>query len=338
MSVIAASITANASVNDLSNNLAQTLYISETERSGEMTSAQFDNYLNFVGDWDKWVAGLELNAIATETTEGSANTIDFAKDSSEATVFKWTDLSNFASSSTLYDVRFTTQTSSQHENVHIGDFVTLSASNVRETDLHFTVDSSTNKVTTADISGAGTISLRTTVKCSYYNADPHPTAVSTNIVYDCPGGTIQVVKEDNILAADKIGFGSDSSGAPLEGDLDVLYAEYALTAGATETVTADVSSMTLDSAVLTDAIQALVSGEDDLADLGDLQALKDKLRTYNSFGLAGDTFKGFTHTGTKVDLDFVVNLGGTSETMTVTLTPQIFFNQYESSFNAHLGA
>jgi hypothetical protein len=336
MSVIAATIVADASVNNLSNNLAQTLYISETERTGSMTTAAFDNYLNFVGDWDKWVAGLTVDASSTDLS-GSASIVDVAKDSDEATVFSWTDVSSFASSSTLYDVRFETQTTGDAlKSVNIADFITLSASNVRETDLHFTVSSATNTVTTADISGAGSINLETTVQSSYYK-NANSTAVSTDIVYACNGGVIQVVKEDNILAADKIGFGAGNSAAPLEGDLDVLYAEYSVAEGATETVSADVSSMTIDSATLTDAIQSLLAGVADLADVNDLDAVKTKLRTFNSNGEANDTFKGFTHTGTEVDLEFVITLGGTSDTKTVNLKPQIFFNQYQTTPAAVIG-
>lgn len=336
MSVIAATIFADASVNNLTNDLAQTLYISETERSGSMATAKIDNYLNFVGDWDKWAAGLTIADPSTDLS-GSASVVDLAKDSSESTVFTWTDVSSFASSSTLYDVRFETQTTNAHGSVNIGDFITLSASNVRETDLYFTVDSSTNKVTTADISGAGTVSLATTVKCSYRN-NAESTVVSKNIVYACPGGVIQVVKEDNILAADKIGFGTDNSGAPAQDAVDVLYAEYSPAEGATETVGGSVTSMTLDYATLTDAIQSLLAGVDDLADVNDLEAVKTKLRTFNSSGVAADTFKGFTHAGTAVNLDFVINLGGTSETKTVNLTPQIFFNQYQTSAAAIIAA
>lgn len=337
MSVIAATIVADASVNDLSNNLAQTLYISETERSGSMATAVVNNYLNFVGDWDKWADGLSIAASSTDAS-GSASIVDVAKDSSEATVFSWTDVSSFASSSTLYDVRFTNQSADALNSVNIGDFITLSASNVRETDLHFTVNATTNTVTTADISGAGTVNLTTTVKCSYFNDASRSTAVSTDIVYACPGGVIQVVKEDNILAADKIGFGTDNSGAPAQDAVDVLYAEYSPAEGATETVGGSVTSMTLDSATLTDAIQSLLAGEADLADLNDLEAVKTKLRTFNSSAVAADTFKGFTDPGSPVDLDFVITLGGTSVTKTVNLTPQIFFNQYQTSGAAVIAA
>lgn len=331
MSVIAATITADASVNELSNDLAKTLYVHETERTGSMSSAEISNYLNFVGDWNKWVEGLTI-ATETETTDGSATIIDVAEGSNEGTVFSWTDVSNFASSASLYDVRFKTETSSVHGTIDIKDFITISASNIRETDLHFTVGKVTNTVTTDDISGAGTVNLTTTVKCNYHNhEDPKPTTVSTNVVYACPGGTVQVVKEDNILAADKITFNTDNSGAPAQDANDVLYAEYSPAEDATETVTGSVTAMTLADATLTDAIQSLLSGEADLADLNELDDVKNTLRTYNQAGAAPDTFKGFTDSANKVNLDFVVNLGGSSETLTASLVPQIFFNQYETN-------
>jgi hypothetical protein len=75
-----------------------------------------------------------------------------------------------------------------------------------------------------------------------------------------------------------------------------------------------------------------------LADLNDLDAIKTQLRTYNSSGADDDEFKGFTDSANTVDLDFVVNLGGTSETLTAVLVPQIFFNQYETSASAVIGA
>lgn len=330
MSVIAATITADASVNQLSNDLAKTLYVHETERTGSMSTAEITNYLNFVGDWNKWAEGLTI-APVTETADGSATVIDVAHGNNEFTMFRWTDVSNFASSASLYDVRFETKTSSVHGTIDIKDFITISASNIRETDLHFTVGKVTNSVTTDDISGAGTVNLTTTVKCSYHNADPKPTTVSKNVIYACPGGTVQVVKEDNILAADKIGFGTDNSGAPAEDANDVLYDEYSPAEDATETVTGSVTAMALDSVTLTDAIQSLLSGEAGLADLNELDDVKNTLRTYNVAAHATDTFKGFTDTANTVDLDFVVNLGGTSETLTATLIPQIFFNQYQTN-------
>ena len=335
MSVIEATINASATVADLSNNLAETLYVYETERSGNISTAETLNYLNFVGDFTRWANGLAI-AAETETADGSATIIDVAKDSSEATVFSWTDVSDFASNASLYDVRFTSMTSTAHGAVDIADFITVSttdpsgnASTIRESDLHFTVGAVTNTVTSADISGAGSVDLTTVIKSPYHQSGTNDTTVSTTVTYSCPGGTIQVVKEDNILAADKIGFGTATGNVPEQDALDDLYDEYSPAESATPDVSASVASMALDSSVLTDAIQDLLSGEADLADLNDLQAVKNKLDTFNT-GAAADSFKGFKHNGAGVSLDCVVDLGGTSETLTATLTPQIFFHQYET--------
>ena len=343
MSVIEATINASAEVADLSNNLAETLYVYETERSGSISTAETANYLNFVGDFTRWANGLAI-AAATTDTDGSASIVDVAKDSSEATVFSWTDVSDFASNASLYDVRFTSMTSNNHGTIDIADFITVSttdlsgnASTIRESDLHFTVGSVTNTVTTADITNAGTVDLTTEIKSAYWQADPRDSTVSKTVTYSCPGGTIKVVKEDNILAADKIGFGAVTGNVPAENAVDVLYDEYSPAESDTPDVSGSVTSMTLDSTVLTNAIQDLLSGEADLADLNDLQAVKNKLDTFNT-GEAADSFKGFKHNGAGISLDCVVNLGGTSETLTATLTPQIFFHEYETGATAVQGA
>jgi hypothetical protein len=311
MSLIQSAITASAEVIDFSNNLALNLFTRETDRAGTALLAhKTNNYLNFVVDVDTFTAKINLSG------DGPGN---------DSAVFSFSDASNaVAAACTFYDVRFTSGSNS-HGTINISDFVTLDKTGVEETLISF----SGTGVTPGSSDGALDASAGSVALTVSFSTDSSNSAVSTNISY-AVADTVSIVatKEDNVLAADSIAW--DAAPTPDQAAADVLS-----TAGkgfgalsGDRTVTGSVSAITITDSDLTAAIQNLldISGADyaDPAEIASVRTALNALATDSS----GATFKGLLGVTDAVTLAVGSELAGDSQSTNISLTPQIFFQQY----------
>ena len=314
MSLIQATIDASAQVADFSNNLALNLFTRETDRAGTALVAHAtDSYLNFV------VSVATFTSLITITGDGSGN---------DSAVFTFSDPSNtLGGACTLYDVKFPSGTI-PHNTINISDFVTLDNQGVQEKKITFsgTGVNGGSSDGTLDAS-AGTIQLSVT-----YSTDSSSTAVSTNISYEVANSvSIIATKEDNVLAADSIAW--DNAPTPGQADADVLETQgkgFGAFSG-DKLVTATVSDVSINSSVLTAAIQNLLdisgAGYADEDEIASVRTALNDLATDSS----GATFKGLLGGSGSVTLTMNTELAGNSQNKSVTLTPQIFFHQYKTN-------
>ena len=335
MSLIQASITASASVEDFSNNLATTLYLREADRAGVALNAHAsNNYLNFVCDVADFVANISINAV---TADGSG--ISDASDVYGA--FSWSDGNNFAASCTLYDVRLTGFTHNHNatdgKGINISDFLTLDTTNTEET--HITFGGSNVNGGTSDgalDASAGSVDLDCTIASASSTTSVDPSCV---LVYGVANDVeLTVVKEDNLLAQDGINFGSapvvDGTGA------DDLYASTTLgEKSGNKVVSGSVSAVDISGRALTKAIQYLLDMTDsDMADLTEVAEVRNALAA-KATDSSGATFKGLIAADTtNLTITTQLGTGGSSVSSTKILQPQIFFHQYVTGADGNLYA
>lgn len=313
MSLIQASISAAAEVADFSKNPALDLFTRETDRAGTaLTAHKTNNYLNFV------VPVSTFTGLITLTGDDAGN---------DSAVFSFVDPGNtLAAACSLYDVRFTSGTNT-HGTINISDVVTLDSTGVQETKITFSGTNVTGGSSDGPLDGsAGTVSLSVS-----YATDSSSGAASTFISYDVADSvSITATKEDNVLAADSITWGTVS--VPSEADPDLLIAAegtFGAFSGSKE-VTGSVSAVTIANSVLTGAIQNLldISGNS-YADPDEIAAVRTALNDLAT-DTSDATFKGLIGEA-NVTLSVGTELAGNSQDTNITLTPQIFFNKYKTN-------
>ena len=299
----------------------ETLYIHEEDRDGSLVVCQVENYANFDVSATTFVNGISYK---TGGSDESGNTFEF---NGTAT----------AAAATLYDVHFASGSFQNSTSALVSDLITINASNVGVKELEFSGAGITgaNKVA-FDSDGLdashGTLTFDFGYDISGVDTD---SSISTQIVYsvdDDTTGTLTVTKDDNVLASDKVGFGTDNSGAPTVNADDVLTADLTLSnslfANQTVNFTGSVSAITITDAALTSAINEIVDHSNNLADAQDdiaavRSAILDKIED--------NTFRGLTTTtANNISIDLKLQVGSqavTTETIE-NIRPQVFFGKY----------
>jgi hypothetical protein len=302
----------------------ETLYIHEVDRSGSLVPCQLTNYANFDVSATTFVNGIDYKVGGSDE---SGNTFEFDGDAT-------------AAAATLYDVHFAPGTFGTQASALVSDLITVVATDVHVKELTFSG---------ADISGANKVvfdgdsldashgSLEFTFKYDP-SGNTNTATVSTQIVYsvdDATSGTLTVTKDDNVLASDKVGFGTDNSGAPTANSDDTLSANLSLSnslfANQTVDFTGSVSALSITDEALTSAINNLIDHSGNLADAQDDIA---SVRTALLAEVAAGNFLGLTTTSANdIDIALTLQVGSqpvTTETIS-DIRPQIFFGKFTSA-------
>lgn len=299
----------------------ETLYIHEVDRSGELVPCQVTNYANFDVSATVFANGIDYNEGGSDE---SGNT------------FKFTG-SSTAEAATLYDVHFAAGTFGDVANALLSDLITVVSTNVHVKELTFSG---------ADISGANKVvfdgdsldashgSVQFTFKYDP-SGNTNTATVSTQIVYSVDPettGTLTVTKDDNVLATDKVGFGTDNSGAPAVNADDTLSADLALSnslfASQTVDFTGSVTALSITPEVLTSALNQLIDHSGNLADAQDDIA---SVRTALLAKIADGNFLGLTTTSEKnitIPLKLKIGEQEVVEEIIPNIRPQVFFGQF----------
>jgi len=325
MSLIQASVTANASVVTYEDNLATTLYLREKDRAGSaLTTHAQDNYLNFVVNVSAFTNLLNIVSVDHPDLSGVSDAFDTTN------ALTWTSDPSFCSACTLYDVRFTSAINT-HGSINISSFLNIDQGGVNEPEVTF----SGTGVTVGSSSDAGVLDATSgSVALACGVASESSTTVitpSVKVNYSVANSVLLVaVKEDNILAEDSIAFTTapDVTGA----GVDILKASTSFgDLSGSNNVDGDVTAVSMSNSVVTAAVQRLLDTANvpDLADLNDISGVRNALNNLATDS-SGATFKGLIGVADSVQLDSTTVLGGSTETASFPLTPQIFFHEYRT--------
>lgn len=299
----------------------QTLYLHEVDRTstGSLVQCQITKYANFDVSAATFAAGIDYKVGGSDE---SGNTFEF-------------DGTATAAAANLYDVNFAEGTFSTATSALVSDLITVVASNVHVKDLTFSgagISGANKKALDDDGLDVSHGSLDFTFK---YDPSGSDSAVSTQIVYSVDEdttGTLKVTKDDNVLATDKVGFGTDNSGAPAANADDTLEANLSLSnslfANQTVDFTGKVSKIEITPEVLTSAINNLIDHSGNLAATsGDIE----NVRTALLAEVADGKFLGLTTISTNdIEIELKLQVGSqsvTTETIS-NIRPQVFFGKF----------
>ncbi len=299
----------------------ETLYIHEVDRSGNLVVCQVENYANFDVSAAVFAAGISYK---TGGSDEAGNTFEF-------------DGAATAAAATLYDVHFEEGTFATSTSAFVSDLITVDQTNVHVKELTFSGAGITgaNKIA---IDSEGLDASHGSVNFTFkYDPSGHATdsTVSTQIVYsvdDNTTGTLTVNKDDNVLATDKVGFGTDNSGAPAANADDTLTASLTLSDSLfddqTVNFTGSVTALTITDAALTSAINELIDHSGNLADAQhDIASVRTALLNEVTDG----NFLGLTTTtANNISIDLKLKVGSEAvNTETINnIRPQIFFGKF----------